>query len=235
MLQVPASGLQLVAGTAQVDDPKLLPARFRHTLRSTGSFDRVRIGSADGLRYPRIMQRDGTTLSLVVIPTRTAAAYVVCHRPGHGIADADEASCAAVARTIVLRSRLRTLAPNAGYASAVGHALASIGSVRRDGFDTVEAASTPAAQATALHSLGRTCQKHAAAVRDLPAGPQERALQRTLAASVDTLCDDFRAMASAAARHDRSAYDRAAKGSATAADSIADATRAFSAAGYALG
>lgn len=228
-------GLELVAGTEPVADPRLLPAAFVRAVGRPPTHDRVRLGSAQGLRYGRLRQKGSDAeFSLVVVPTRSTAAYVVCRRPGRSIDAADQAACDAVARTVELKRGARPLAPTVGYARDLHRALASLQTVRHDGLSRLAAASSLSEQVTALGDLSRACRAGAGTVRHVADGPQEQTLQTRLASAVDRLCAAFSTMAAAAADDDRSRYAEAARRSTTRAAEVVAAVRAFRAAGYRL-
>ena len=173
-------------------------------------------------------------LSLVVVPTQTAAAYLVCRRSGRSIDASDEAACDAVGQTIELAPGARPLAPTAGYAAALQPAITSLQTVRRAALRRLASASSASAQAGVLADLRGKCRSRARTIHRLIAGPQERVLQARLAGAVDRLCATFSTMASAAAQDDRSRYAQAAKRSTARARAVASAVRAFRAAGYQL-
>jgi hypothetical protein len=228
-------GLEIVAGTERVADPRLLPAAFLRAVRRPLVQARVQFGSAQGLRYTRLRQKGSDVeFSLAVVPTQSAAAFIVCHRSGQSIDASDQTACDAIGRTIKLKAGARPLAPTASYASHLQQALTSLQTVRRIGLDRLAAAASLSEQTAALGELSRKCRTRAQAVHHVASGPQEQALQLRLAGAVDKLCAAFSTMASAAEHDDRSRYAEAAKQSTIRAQSVTSAVRAFSAAGYQL-
>lgn len=228
-------GLELVAGTQQVSDPRLLPAAFRRAIERPPDQVRVQMRSAQGFRYARLQQKDtDVEFSLTVIPMHAAAAYIVCRRLSQSIDASDQAACDAIGQTTQLKSGARPLAPTASYARALQPAIRSLETVRRDELHRLGEASSISEQVAVLNDLRDKCRARALAFRRVASGPQEQALQMRLARAVDQLCAAFSTMASAAAHDDRSRYAQAAKRSSTRARSVAAAVRAFRAAGYRL-
>jgi hypothetical protein len=211
-------GLSLVAGVAPTRGATLLPKAMTRRLPGevTGE-DRVKVGTAEGLRYSDLAVTGSVThMSLVAVPTKGGVAYVVCTRPG-ALTDRDRRACDEVTSTLRLARDALGLAPRADYAKAVTKAASAYARARAALVDKLKEAARPSSQAAALTSFVAKCRLHASALRALPAGPQEAGLQTAIKAAAGSVCDSYGRLASAAESTDRAAYDKA-RSAATHAD-----------------
>jgi hypothetical protein len=226
-------GLSLVAGVASTRTATLLPRTLTHRLRGTATADdQVRIANAQGVRYRDLVTTGSPThMWLVAVPSKDEVTYVACVRAG-ALTDDDRRACDQVARRLRIAGATLTLAPRADYARALTQALSTYARARARLLDTLERATRPATQATALKAFGSKCASAASALGAAPAGPQEATSQAAVEAAAGDACAAYRTLATAANRYDRADYD-AARARVTKADRTFRASvRALDALGY---
>jgi hypothetical protein len=222
---------ELWAGIApDAEGPLMLPADFARALSSRPRPQAVRLGSLEALRFRDLRHPAlSTPLTLFVVPTDRGAATIACL--GREALD----PCEGIAATVSLRKGTAlALGPSTSYGSALRVALAELNRARARGRAQLASATTQRAQSRNAQSLSAIFGDAARAVGRAHPGPAERPSHRALRGALMSIGEGYGALAAAARRDDRAAFERAAGRVRNAEDALDRALTSLERLGYAV-
>ena len=208
------AGIGLVAGSAQSDDPTLLPRALRSRLGGRVSTDdRVRLGKVEAIRY-RDLRVDGfgdRRLRLFVAPTTAGVATIACYADTAS-ASAWASECDRVARTLKLtRASAYGLAPDADYAAGLSSTLRTLRGRRTAARSALARAHTRRRQQRAAAGLAGAFRSAARSVGGLESSvtPAAVGANRAVATALRRTAAGYAHLARAAQRSDARAFGAA--------------------------
>jgi serine/threonine-protein kinase len=151
------AGRLRVGGADGARGADLLPEGFARRARvSTARADRVRLGSAEALRYRGLtLPGSATRLTLYVVPASVGVATAACYfAPGSPSGLAAECERIATSLTLV-RGRAYPVDPSPAYASALSATFRTLATARAGPTARLRAARTSSGQARAIEALAR--------------------------------------------------------------------------------
>ena len=232
-------GLAVMVGTADksANNSTLLPAtflrRFDTVPKPSGA---VTIGGGDvqAYRYNALEPKDfDRAVTVYAAPTSAGVATVACVSPK---ADADSfaTTCDQIANTLELsKGDPFPVGPSKDYAATVSKALGTLGKADKSGQAKLKSAKTPGDQAAAARSLSSAFNKASKTLAgEKSLSPADRGVNQLLVTALSDTGKAYGKAASAAAKKNKSAFDKAGGDISAARKSVAGALAGLKAAGY---
>jgi hypothetical protein len=222
----------LAIGTASTSDPSLLPGPLLSGLSSAPSPQVVSLTAGRFYRYLDLTPSGAAAPETVYVAPSTAGTIVaICMLAAAG--PAFPAQCERTVAGLRLASgRVLAIGPSASYGSALSVALAALNATEATQGARLARARLPRTQASAAALLAHGYDRAAVAVGRLAGGPAAGA-NAALASALRTTGRAYAALAHAARRGDRGAYDRARQAIARTAPAISTAFAQLAKFGYA--
>jgi hypothetical protein len=222
-------GERLVAGTARVAGPALLPPRLA---AEAGRPARVRLGAHAAYRY-RDLTLDGGALTVFALPTASGVVQTIaCSAPPERM-DAFAPRCEAVAASLALDpGAAAELGPRPGYAAAVTTAVTRLNRAVPDLRRELARATSRAGQAAGASALASAYSAAGDALKGREPGLEADGLNAVLAGRLEDAASAYTALAAAATAGDAAGYEAARAAVAGAEDAVRDALGALARAGY---
>jgi hypothetical protein len=218
----PASG-QLILGTANSNDPTLLPSSILSALSTAPTPQVVTLGHSQFYRYLDLTPSGASAPETIyALPTTAGIVIAVCQPNGAGAAFMS--ACEQVVSTLQLSSgKVLGLGPSTTYASGFSALISKLSAARTGAEAKLASATTPAAQAKAATDLSTAYQQAASALGALSPPPAAASANASAAAALHAIASGYAALALAAKHNDHHRY-------ASAQDAIAHGSDALSAA-----
>jgi hypothetical protein len=230
-----SSGIRLRAGRLTSPRPGRdpVPAALRNRWKAPVAPETVRAGSFTGLRYSAALKQGGSQ-SLLFVPSTAGWVALACESTSVDLKTL-RSTCDPVAATLRL-SGAKPLAPGPDpkLARSLKAQLARLDAVRRH--EKAHLASrSPAARAAAASKLAAAERATARAIRRAQAPPPDRPLVERVVRALNAEAARLDALAAAARRRDRGAYDRARRQVGSADRKLSAALRGLARGGYEIG
>ena len=171
-------------------------------------------------------------MTVYAAPTSAGVATVACLAPK---ADADSfaATCDQIANTLTLsKGDPLPVGPSKDYASAVSKALGTLGKADKSGQAKLKSAKTPSDQAAAARSLSSAFNKAGKTLAGLDVSPADSGVNDLMVKALRQTGAAYDKAASAAAKKNKSAFDKAGDDVAAGRKAVARALAGLKAAGY---
>jgi hypothetical protein len=232
-------GLAVVTGTVKkaADNSTLLAQPF---LQAVGDVPKpsgaVQIGGGDvqAYRYDALkLNGFDRAVTVYAAPTSAGVATIACLAPP---ADADSfaSTCDQIANTLELsKGDPFPVGPSKDYAATVSKALGTLGKADKSGQSKLKSAKTPGDQAAAARSLSSAFGKASKTLAgEKGLSPADRGVNQLLVTALSDTGKAYGKAASAAAKKNKSAFDKAGGDISAARKSVAGALAGLKAAGY---
>jgi hypothetical protein len=230
------SGGALVLGTAKTVNTSLVSPRFASSLSSPPQGKAVKL-KPNGYVFRRYLylQPKGAqgALSLYVLPTSGGTATAACIAPASGAA-AFTVTCERVVGSLRVKGTVLSLGPSSTFAKGLSSAIRKLDTARTRFDAKLAGAKTPAAQASAAHSLAGAYNSAAAAAAKAKPNPPATLAAAALVGGLRRLGRDYAALSTAAAHKSSASYNRAKRAIGKDEASVAAAFRSVQRAGYTL-
>jgi hypothetical protein len=208
----PVDGEGLVAGPVAAQGRLLLPDQFVRTLSGTPSRDTVKLGDLQAYRYTGLAPSGSNSkVTLYTVPTTKGVVTVACVF-GSRTPSSFAPACERAAGSLELTSgKDYPLGPSTRYASSLGATIVALNAAVESGSGTLGSAANAKAQAAAASALGAAYGKGANRLAGLELSPVDRPANAALVAALRGTASDYGALAAAARRGDRRAYNSASR------------------------
>jgi hypothetical protein len=216
--------------------PSLLSASFRrNVLGGLPPAVPVRLGTLEAYRYARVRVRGlAGPLTLYVVPTSAGVVTIACSAPR--TTGRFENDCAQVAATLrVVGARAFSLGPSADYARRLSSIFATLRAAASAPLAKLQAARTPAGQASAGQRLAAAYASASHQVSGVASTPLVRDAGAAIAAALHQVAGGYSAAARAARAGNSAAYRRAEAQIKAGSAALAAALKELSSLGYAVG
>jgi hypothetical protein len=174
-----------------------------------------------------------SAVSLYVLPTSAGTATAACIAPASGAA-AFTITCERVVGSLRVKGTVLPLGPSAKFASRLSSATRKLDSARTKFDAKLAGAKTPAAQASAAHSLAGAYNSAADAAATAKPNPPATLADAALVRGLRRLGRDYAALSVAAAHHSSASYGTAKRAIGKDEARVAAAFKSVQQAGYTL-
>ena len=230
------SGGALVLGTAKSVNTSLVSPAFASSLSSPLQGKAVKL-KPNGYVFSRYLYLEPkgapSAVSLYVLPTSAGTATAACIAPASGAA-AFTITCERVVGSLRVKGTVLPLGPSAKFASRLSSATRKLDSARTKFDAKLAGAKTPAAQASAAHSLAGAYNSAADAAATAKPNPPATLADAALVRGLRRLGRDYAALSVAAAHHSSASYGTAKRAIGKDEARVAAAFKSVKQAGYTL-
>ena len=202
----------LSAGFTTASGPTLLPAALLDRVGHAPEGTAVKLGSVEALRYEGLRPEGfDRRLTLYTVPTTGGVLTIACSAPAAPVNDFMP-RCEEAALSLDLKNvDAFPLGPDEDYLRDVQNALTRLDGSRRGGVRRLRQAKTPAAQARRARAVAQSYSTAAGSLSGATKNPLVIDANRAVVHALQEGAAAYRALAGAAGREERGAYDRARK------------------------
>ena len=232
----------LVMGLASLTYPWLLPSALigHEAAQAKTSYNSrpnvVKIGPLQASRTSGVsFAKSGKPLyTFIYFPQgKSSTTMAVCYSKTGSVSELVDCEKAASAISIS-GAKQYDLVPSEAYATSLGAALSKLTKSEQSGLKALKSAKTTAAQATAARTIAAAYTTAAGTVRKLKATAYAQPANTKIATALAGVAGAYKALASAAAKKNSSAYSAASKKVASAEQTLANAVSELKSLGYAV-